>query len=141
MALNAAAGLTVAGGQQSLDAEGLAAVLWQGADEQVSVLDAADQQDGGGVDFGWPGVGAAAPPAVADARGAEEKQQSEGVDDGEGRVGGGGRGQRGDNGKQGGAGGGAGGDGEQISDSGEAPVLQGETERDAGEQQAYRAEG
>ena len=51
MALDAPAGLAVGGGEQALDAERLAAVLGEGADEQVGVLDAADQQDGGGVEL------------------------------------------------------------------------------------------
>ena len=39
-----------------------------------------------------------------------------------------------------GAEGGTGGDGEQVADGGEAPVLQGQAERDAGEQQGGGAE-
>ena len=50
VALDAPAGLAVRGGEQPLDAEGLAAVLCERAEKQVRVLDAADQEDGSGVE-------------------------------------------------------------------------------------------
>ena len=51
VALDAAPGLAVGGGEQALDTKCLAAILGQRADEQIGVLDTADQQDGGGVEL------------------------------------------------------------------------------------------
>ena len=136
MALDATAGLAVGGGEQAFDAKRLAAVLRQGSDEQVGVLDAADQQDGGGVELSRPGHRAAAAPAVADSGGAEEQQQGEGMDKREAGGSGRSRCRQGCRGEHHGADGGTGGDGQQVADGGKAPVLQGEAERDAGQQQA-----
>ncbi len=139
--LDAAAGLAVGGGEQTLDTKRLAAVLGERADEQVGVFDAADEKDRCRVKVVGFRRGTASAPAVSDARGAEEQQQRQGVDEREGRVGVGGAGEsvRG-RGEEGGPRSRAGRNGEKVADCSEPPVLQGKAERNAREEKAGRAE-
>ena len=78
--------------------------------------------------------------AVGDAGGAEHHQQGQRVDDGEGRVGRAEAGQRQRRREQHRADRAGGGDGQQVVDAGEAPVLQREAERQAGQQQRRGAQ-
>ena len=103
---------------------------------------AADQEDGGGVRVRRLARRRPRRAAAVDhARRAEQQQQGQGVDDGKARS------WRGNcrrapvmaaNSTAPTAA--AGGDGQQVADAGEAPVLQGQPERQAGEQQRHGAQ-
>ena len=142
VALDPPATLAGADGEQAGDLEALPAILRQRAQQQVQVFHRANQQQGGGVARIGPGAGAAELVlAVEHAGRAEQGEQGERVHHREGRAGqcGAGKGQRGS--EQRGTEHRGTGDGEQVGQAGEAPVLQREPQRRAGQQQGGRAGG
>ena len=132
LAVDAAAGLAFAAGEEADDAEALAAFAeFEGAEEEVGAFAGAGEEDGLGV---GGGAGEAGAHAVEDARGAEGDDQDQCVDDREG-----GRGQREpgageEKREEDGAGDAAADDREEVVDAGEAPVLLWHAERQAGEE-------